>query len=91
MSRSTGRARAAIGKLADIFHDSVKQVVDVHGCSLLVVNSDCFPSYLPDEGKMCRKLHSYAVMSFLQNTIDKGFRVHILCRNNIAAYLTAIR
>ncbi|MBN2515777.1 MAG: hypothetical protein JXC33_07055 [Deltaproteobacteria bacterium] len=47
MPRSTGRARAAFGKLVDTLHDSVKHVVDVHGRSLLVVNSDCFPAYLP--------------------------------------------
>jgi hypothetical protein len=39
MPRSTGRARAAFGKLIDTLHDSVKQVVDVHGRSLLVVGS----------------------------------------------------
>ena len=37
MPRSTGRARAAFGKLVDTFHDSVKQGVDVHDRSLLVV------------------------------------------------------
>lgn len=35
MPRSTGGARAALCKLVDTLHDSVKQVVDVHGRSLL--------------------------------------------------------
>jgi len=51
----TGRARAAFGKLVDTLHDPVKQVVDVHGRWLLVVNSDCFPAYLPERRRQKRR------------------------------------
>jgi hypothetical protein len=37
-----------VGKLVDTFHDSIKQNVEVHGQSLLVVNSECFRVYLPE-------------------------------------------
>lgn len=57
-----------VGKLVDTLHDSVKQVVDVHGRSLLVVNFDCFPAYLLERQRSVGRWLIFFVLAFWRVT-----------------------
>jgi hypothetical protein len=61
-----------VGKLVDTLHDSVKQVVDVHGCSLLVVGSVL--TYRRDGESVGRRVNFFPCL-----LLDLTYRVDLGC------------